>query len=186
MAKRTAKDFSRYEIWCIATSYANTNSANSHEIFEKEYEISTGTFYTLLEKAVVENIVDNETVLKMEEKARNNSEAKAGSAGAIRSERHYNFLKEKSKQYMLVKQDAISITKKYAESILYKKAFCKANYITEQLLDRTILKAIIDNWISDETVDKLKAKSLRQNNGEYVLKFWEKVEKIRENKKNQG
>ena len=186
MAKRTARDFSRYEIWCIATSYANTNSANYHEELERKYEISSGTFYNLLEKAVVENVVDIETVLKMEEKAKYNSKVKAGVAGEIRSEKHYDCLKKKRKDYMLPKQDAINITKKYAESNLYKKDFCQENHITERLLDRIILKTIIESWITDELVEKLKTKSLRQNSSEAVLKFWEQTKKFRENKKNQG
>ena len=50
MAKKTVRDFSRKQIREITTSYANSGSEYSHSYYEKEYNISSSTFYNLLEK----------------------------------------------------------------------------------------------------------------------------------------
>lgn len=187
MAKRTAKQFSRKKIWEIATQYANTESAYSRDYYSREYSISYGTFYSLLERAVIESIVDEETVQKMAKKAGNNAAAKAGEEARQRSEKHYAYLLLKRKVYMFPKVEAVEYTIKYAYSAYDKKSFCKANFIDTKLFDRTVYKVVLENWVSDEVVSKLKEKSLRKNSGENVLAFWEQLLNFRnENKKNQG
>ena len=69
MAKRTARDFSRRLIAKIAIIYAGTDASYSAEYFSREYEISETTFYTLLRKAVIENIVSTDVVNAMKNKA---------------------------------------------------------------------------------------------------------------------
>lgn len=184
MAKRTAKDFSRKQIWRVATNYAFTSNEYSHEYYEREFEISTGTFYTLLKKAVIENIVDDEIVELMSRKAKYNASLHAGESGEKRSEKHYEYLKKKRAIYVLPKDEAIKITMKYCDTVRSKKEFARENCITVKLLDRTIMKSIVESWVSDEIVMRLKKKSLRKNPD--ALEFWEKVEKLRENNKNQG
>lgn len=181
---RTAKDFSRKQIWGVATKYAFTEKEYSHEYFERDLGISTGTFYTLLKKAVIENIVDDEIVDMMKGKAKYNASLHAGEKGAKRSENHYEFLKKKRAIYMLPKDEAIKITMKYCETVRSKKEFARENCITIKLLNRTILKSIVESWVSDEIVMRIKKRSLRRNPD--ALEFWEKVEKLRENNKNQG
>ena len=70
--KKTARDFSRRQVKKLAEEYANTPIQYSADYFTIEYEISTSTFYNLLEKAVYENIVSDETVKLMEAKAMSN------------------------------------------------------------------------------------------------------------------
>jgi len=184
MAKKTAKQFSRKEVWEVATRYAT--SKYSHNDFEEEYQSSRSSFYTVLDRAVIENIVDSDTVGLMEARAKYNSEVKAGKPGEIRSEKHYSYLKKKRKEYMLSKEEAIKITITYAESPYSKKQFCRRIHISEQLLDRTIYKSIIDNWVSDEVVMLLKVKSLKLNGGEATIKFWEQLKSYREYNANRG
>lgn len=187
MAKRTTKEFSRTEIWEIATRYANTGLAYSHEFFEKEYTISRSTFYAILEKAVIESCVDMNIVKKMTIKASSNSEKKAGIAGKKRSEKHYEELIHQRARYMLPKKDAINWTIKYAETNLPKEAFSARYHIDKKLLERTIHKAVLENWVSDEMVEMIKTKSMRNNHGEGVKEFWKELIYFRdENKKNQG
>ncbi len=86
---------------------------------------------------------------------------------------------------MLPKNEAISITIKYCDTVRNKMEFARENCITTKLLDRSILKCIVECWISDEVVMKLKKKSLRRNPD--AIEFWERIEKLRENtKENQG
>lgn len=184
MAKKTGRQFSRNEVWEIATRYAT--SKYSHTDFEVAYQSSRSSFYTVLDRAVIENIVDAETVIAMEERAKYNSEVKAGKPGAIRSEKHYAFLRKKRKEYMLPKEKAIEMTITYAESLYSKKLFCRRIHISERLLDRTLYKAIVDNWVSDEVVNLLKAKSLKLNGDESTIKFWEQLKTYRERNANRG
>lgn len=147
----------------------------------------TKKIYSLLEKAVIENVVDNSIVELMAAKAAYNSSIKAGGAGRIRSEKHYTYLKQRREQYMLTKEQAIDFTSEYAKSDLSKEDFCRSKFLTIALLNRTISKAIIESWVSDNIVDVLKEKSLKKSSTKKVLDFLEKIEYFRnENKKNQG
>lgn len=185
--KNTAKDFSRKKIAKIATQYAETNFAYSHDYFSREYNISKGTFYTVLEKAVIENIVDDKIVKMMAQKAAHNSQEKANEAGKQRSAKHYEYLILKRKQYMPPKKQAIMWTIEYAYCKYSKNDFVTKNFITIALLNRVIYKAIVENWVTDEIVKILKEKSLNKDSSEKVITFWEKIEKFRiENKKSQG
>lgn len=187
MAKRTARHFSRKEIWMIASLYASTSLEYSSEFFSREYEISRDTFYMLLEKAVVENIVDEITVNNMQLKAGLNANAKVGEIGRCRSEKHYIKIKNKRKSYILPKDEAIEITTQYANSGYSKKQFCLINFMTNALLCRTIRQAIIQNWVSDDVVERLMSKSLQNYQSESITNFWEKLIQLRnENNKNQG
>lgn len=187
MAKRTATNFSRKQIWEIATKYANTNCAYSRDYFSREYDINYSTFYKLLERAVIESIVDEATILRMADKAAHNSDNKAGEGARKRSQKHYEYLILKRKVYILPKKEAINLTTNYANSVLAKPAFLRNNFMDAKLFDRTLYKAILENWVSDEVVEKLKTKSLRYDSSEKVIAFWDQLLKYRnENKKNQG
>jgi len=177
MAK-TARQFSRDEVWEVATKYAT--SRYSHTDFEEEYQSNRSSFYTVLDRAVIENIVDSDTVSKMEKKAKYNAEAKAGRPGAGRTEKHYLHLRQKRKEYLLSMEETIKVTMAYAESSDKKKQFCRKYHITEKLLNRTIYKAVIKKWVNDEVVMMLKRKSLSANDSVSTIKFWEQLLAFRE------
>ena len=54
---RALKDLTRKEIRTIAKQYSRTDVLLSAKYFSKQFDISTGTFYNVLEKAVIEHIV---------------------------------------------------------------------------------------------------------------------------------
>ena len=62
---RQVKDFSRAQLYKIAFRYATSEHDFSHSYFENECKISKSTFYNILQKAVVENIVSDNIVEKM-------------------------------------------------------------------------------------------------------------------------
>ena len=164
MAKRTARDFTRKQIWEIASLYASTESTYSSEYFSHNYEISQNTFYKLID-----------------------SFRKAGEKGENRTKKHYDKLNSKRKEYILPKEKAVEIVTKYANSNYSKEQFAIKNYITKELFSRTIYKAITENWISDEVVEKLKKKSITRYTEELVLDFWKNLIDVRnENKQNQS
>ena len=132
----------------------------------------------------MENIVDIETVRLMAQKAMDNSEAKVGRNARKRSFKHYQSLVVKRTEYMLPKNKAIVLTKDYADTENTKEQFIASMYVTDALLNRTILKCIVENWVSDEVVLKLKEKSLRKDSSPKVQEFWEQTEALRsENQK---
>lgn len=181
---KTAKEFSRKQIAIIAKQYVESNSAHAHTKISEEHGISDSTFYTILKKAVVENIVDIETVRLMAQKAMNNSETKVGRSARKRSFKYYQTLVIKRTEYMLPKNKAIKLTKDYADTEKTKEQFIASMYVTEALLNRTIYKCIVENWVSDDVVIKLKGKSLRRDNSMKVQEFWKQTETFRkENKK---
>lgn len=184
MKKKTRRIFTRKEIWEIATEYASTEYGHTHEYFEQKYQITKGKFYSILAIAVVSGIVDDATVELMAQKAKNNSSVKAGEEGAGRSEKRYNSLKEKRKLYMLPKEEAIQLTIKYANTRAYNKEFATQYYITTRLLNRVIDKCITEGWVDDTIVEKLRKKSLANNNSEENQNYWEEIQKIRESKRN--
>lgn len=187
MGTKKARQFTREQIYEIATQYANSAQEYSRKYFSIQYNISYSTFYTLLEKSVEENIVDENVIRKMIIKASNNAFEKAGEGAKKRSENHYKHLLLKRKAYMLPKEATKRMTITYASSILDKKEFCKNNFIDTKLFDRMLCKAIIENWITDEVVLKIKDKAIQNNNSEKATTFWEQLLKFRnENKKNQG
>lgn len=83
---KTVKDFSREQIHGIAWRYATSGFELSHRYYEGEYEISQSTFYNLLKKAVIENVVSDEIVEKMAKKSASNSLYSAGRKGQKNSE----------------------------------------------------------------------------------------------------
>ncbi len=181
---KTVKDFSRKQIAMIAKQYVESSSPHAHTKISEEQGISDSTFYNILKKAVVENVVDMETVRLMAQKAMNNSEAKAGRSARKRSFRYYQGLLVKRMEYIPPKGKAKELTKAYADTEKTKEQFIASMYVTEALLNRTILKCIVENWVSDEVVLKLKEKSLEKDSSSKVQEFWEQVEALRiENQK---
>lgn len=183
---KTAKEFSRKMIFIIATEYAETDAERSYQYFCQRYNISKSTFYAILERAVVENIVQDETVEKMAAKAGFNSGEKAGKGARKRSNKHYAKLQQRREEFVLPKKASIEYVSNYAKSAQNNKEFARRNYISLKLLNRTILKAIVNSWISEDVFYLLKAKSCKEYGTAKVHEFWEQLERFRnENNKNQ-
>lgn len=162
MTKKTARDFSRIQIKRIAEQYASTALDYSAEYFAREYKISKNTFYTLLDKAVVESIVDLKTVDYMERKASGNSAGYVGAAGSIRSLNHYRHLKQKRKIYLPSNKECSRISTEFANSKLsmsqYSKKMCIAS--DSDLLKRIVCHSVDKNLLSTSAVQLLQAKNV--------------------------
>lgn len=173
------KDFSRQQIAKIATQYAKTDYDCDHNFFEKQYHISSGTFYRLLDKAVVASVVSAKTVERMQKKAANNSGFKAGTAAKKRSKNHYAELKAKRQIYLPSKKEMVAFTEAYAESELNKKDFAYVNFIDWHLFDRILYHVISNHMISKETFGKLKAKAFEiYETSPDFIGFWEMMETL--------
>lgn len=178
------KDFSRAQIKKIATEYAISEPACDHSYFEREYEISNSTFYNLLDKAIIESIVDERIAWKIGQKACANSSAKAGGNAGIRSKIHNANLMEKRRTFKFSKREAKKVATEYAESLLGKEAFCKKNCITKKLFDNALVRAIAQNWIDDKTYEAIKSKAFKNNgHSSETCELFRKLDAMRNNHK---
>lgn len=178
------KDFSRKKIREIATEYATTSLAYNHSYFEKEYEISEATFYNILQKSIVESIVNDEIAKCIGEKAQANSNQKAGEYAKIRTKRHHEHLIMKRKTFKFSKNYAKKIAIMYSKSNLDKKSFCNANVIHARLFDDALVRAVVENWIDDGTYEKIKAKAFKNHSSSSkAYELFQKLDKIRNNHK---
>jgi len=174
------KDFSRKKIREIATEYANTELAYSYSYFEREYEISQATFYNILQKSIIESIVNDEIAKRIGEKLAANSEKKAGEPAAIRSKRHHEHLIMKRKTFKFSKVDAKKIALMYSKSNLDKKSFCNTHVIHYRLFDDALVRAIAENWIDDEAYGKIRSKALKNHgSSSKAYELFQKLDKMR-------
>lgn len=178
MKTRTAKDFSRKEIYEIALGYSK--GTYTYHNFIEEFGSSQHTFYTLINWAVVKGIVPNNVVIAIDALAVLNSSDKIGSISrnvcakdvAARGQRCNRLRRLKRIQYTFPKNEAIQIIKKYAACDLSKEDFCKQNYMTEAVLSRTLKKAIVQKWIGIKMVEQLRQKAYKFHNKERVDNFF--------------
>lgn len=187
---RTLKDFSRKRIARIAILYSYGNYGYCD--FQEDYPyVSRSVFYSILDAAVVENIVSDDVASRMQKVSLDNSYRqvydKSGLSAAKKSvergkatwrkrmrDRHdFNFNKTTSKQLAIA----------YANSSLSLNDFCKDNCIPVNLFNRTLKNAIINCYVSDKVVRQLREKALKFNEEEKVNQFFDFLcEKRKENK----
>lgn len=158
--KKTVKDFSKKQIQNIAYEYAN--SSWFYIFFCEEYNISQNVFYSLLKKAIVENICDMETAIKIKNKTMNNAEFFTGFHARIKSQRYYDTLLQKRKTFLPSINTIKETTIAFANSGFDKKVFAARNYVTISLLNRIIIKAVTDNLLKKDDLLKLKEKCFRE------------------------
>lgn len=176
------KDFSRKKIREIATEYATTNLAYNHSYFEKEYEISEATFYNILQKSIVESIVNDEIAKCIGKKAQANSEQKAGKYAGIQTKRHQEHLLMKRKTFKFSKSYATKIAIMYSKSNLDKKSFCHANVIHSRLFDDALVRAVVERWIDDKAYERIKSKAFKNHgSSSNAYELFQKLDKLRNN-----
>ncbi len=187
---RTVKDFSRKEIHGIAMLYAE--GLYTYHDFVSQYMASQSTFYSILSKAVIEQIVPDDvaediknvsaanSVLKVETISKNGK--KASDAGQ-RGLRAWKKRLIRRQNFQFPKQEAIKIAENYAKSPLPQKDFSRENYMPVKLLSQTLKRAIILNWIPDSLVEELRQKALIYNDQERVNRFFDLLSRARKENK---
>ena len=172
---RNAKDFSRCDVKNIALEYASSKDEVSASYFCEMYNITEGVFYSIIKRAVVESIVNDETARTIAKKASRNSGARGGEGGRIRSVyKHERLMHERSKFEFTIKEKIWYATQ-YAKSASYvdAKTFMIQHSMTRALFDRTICSAIVDGYVSDIVAKELYGKALQHNREEKVRTFFE-------------
>ena len=188
----TVKDFSRKKVYEIATLYSE--GLYTYHDFCSEYDASQTTFYAVLSRAVVEQIVSydvaesikhvsaSNSVQKVEVISRNGKKANDAGQRGLRAWKKRFIRRER---FQFPKKEAIEIAEAYAESPLSQQEFGEQNYIPVKLLSQTLKRAIILNWIPDGLVESLEYKALIHNEKEKVTALFDDLWKIRQENKRQ-
>ncbi len=154
-------------------------ASTRHEIL-LSYNITERCYYTILEKAVVWNIVDDATVNEMEEKASENS--KPYTKSSKRTKEKYARLREQREEYKrfpFTKKEAIRIVVEFTEDrYATKKVLADIYCVTPRDIDKALYVACANCWIDDALFKKLKDRSL-----EGAIKFFEHLQSGRESLK---
>lgn len=157
-------------------------ASTRHEIL-LSYNITERCYYTILEKAVVWNIVDDATVDKMEEKAYANS--KQYTKSSRRTKEKYARIREQREEYKrfpFTKKEAISIVVQFTEDkYLTKKILADIYCVTSRDIDKALYVACVNCWIDDALFKKLKDQSLEGISDEKSIQFFYDLEKNRKN-----
>lgn len=186
MEKRTARQFSRREVAFIAKSYADSKNDFDYRDYMVFYNISRHTFYKLLERAAVENIVDDDIVRRMREKAIFNVQHKHDGKGIDRINNHYDALEQKRKLYGVTEEVAIQMIKNYSKSEQDKHSFCEEAGMTTQFFDKIMMMYITTSKVDDETFQELSKKGIRNNFSRQAMIFWKEIAKKRKSNLGQG
>ena len=169
----------------VAYAYAYVFGVSTRHEILLSYNITERCYYTILEKAVVWNIVDDATVYKMEEKALKNS--KPYTKSSKRTKEKYARLREKRKEYIefpFSKAEAISIVVQFTEDrYVTKKVLADIYCVTPRDIDKALYVASANCWIDDALFKKLKEQSLEGVSEEKSIQFFKDLEKLRENMK---
>ena len=165
----------------VAEFYANTDNEISKPYITNYYQITDSCYYKILEYAVIWGVVDDITVKRMEEKTCFNARLHSGSC--YRTESKYAELKRERKEYSkfpFSKKEVINITKRFAgNSLLTKKELAKEYEVSINLIDNALYVAIVENLVKDEIFQKIKERSLKANNSEKAIAFFEEIEALR-------
>ena len=174
--------FSRKQIYEIGTFYANNEVTRSY--FMKKYDISSSTFYSILKKAIIEHIVDMDTVYKIKERSLQNSLKKYKNLPKNSNSNHYYTLIDKRNIFLFSKSSRIKLIKCFVnrDKSISKPNFCKSCYIDIELFDKILIQSIIYSEISNKLYLKLKNDSLfYYNNSVKVSSFFSSLEEIKKN-----
>ena len=172
---RKLKDFSREQIYKIASEYATSPNHITAYYFCRAYNIKEGVFYNILKKAVIESIVSIDYVGYMKEKSAYNAYHHAENDGMHLSENNYDFYLEKRRTFHFNNKLTKQYAENYAKSPLSLKEFAKVNYMSPKLLESTLQRAIEENLVKEDTVIVLRLKALKWNASDRVNPFFDKM-----------
>lgn len=161
--KQRIEQFTRKEIKQIAEAYANTNIEQGVATsFCERFKIQgSGLFYKILKKAVIESIVSDEVARKMAKKAAENSEKYGGGKAArSRTESSYRNAFEMRKNFRFSDSQIKGYAMAYAKvpRDMSPEEFASINCMTVALLEKTMIAAVIDFLVDEDTATCIMAK----------------------------
>ena len=147
----------------IAEEYANSACEFARSYFLKQYGINQECYYKVLNTAVIEGIVDDDIVEKMELKALANQKAHAVNAG-LSTRKHYNKLRRLRQENMEVSQFCDEQIKQWATEFAYSplsiSEFAKERNVTARIFSLLLEKAVEEVIVDDMIYQKLRNRSI--------------------------
>ena len=138
----------------IATQYANSDGQFSATYFTKAEGITSSCFYRVLDEAVIRNLVSEEIVEKMEQKAISNQQRHCEEAGS-RTILHYNDLRMKRREYIIKNlsiSEKISIAEYVTMNLDKNLGEIARDYDMNPLTLKKILREVFVNPNTDEEI----------------------------------
>ena len=186
MKKNIQEIFSRKQISEIAIAYSQGNY--NHIDFKNQYGYAQHTFYTVLHLAVDKKIVSEKIAKEIQKVAVTNSSQKAKTNCSSKEyvtrieSRVFNSWQrriESARNFSFSKKEAKSIVTRYSKTDLSFSRFCEVNCLDFDLLWKTIINAVIYNWVDDSVFDKIYEKTLSEGNVVEVEHFFYQLTKRR-------
>lgn len=166
----------------IALEYADSSAIFSVKYFCKEYDLTKSCYEKIKEYAIVNNLVSDGIVDMMMEKSIKNQQAHCKTAGITTIEKFARLSNIRTENLQ------IEIATAFANNPdISKEEFAKRYGLTKIQFDQKLVRAIEDNLVSDEIVDAIESRSIKNakpGTEENVKVFFEGLRKKREaNKK---
>lgn len=171
----------------IAESYANSETRFARSYYGKNENITESCFYKVLERAVEMNLVSEKTVDKMERKAEANRNLHVKGAG-VGSLVKYEVLRKKRNDYIIsnyTKEQITTLATEFANNPeMSKKEFADKYGVCTMVIDKILVKAIVENIVDDETFAKIEKRTIEKNAGNAkTTKFFEALRQKRQHNK---
>lgn len=186
MKKNIQEIFSRKQISEIAIAYSQGNYNRID--FKNQYGYDQHTFYTVLHLAVDKKIVSEKIAKEIQKVAVTNSSQKAKTNYSSKEyvtrieSRVFNSWQrriESARNFSFSKKEAKSIVTRYSKTNLSFSRFCEVNCLDFDLLWKTIINAVIYNWVDDSVFDRIYEKALSEGNVVKVEHFFYQLTKRR-------
>lgn len=171
----------------VTERYATSEFECSQEDVARDNNITRACLRRLMDEAITEGLVSIEIAILVRNKAIQKSKMKVQQAGG-RSISHHNNLMKKRAEYLATgisrvetKEIAEDIANDSSKPISYftRKHGIESDYITKLLLQ----KAIVENIVSDEYMEKIIARSLKNNSSGYNYFKWIRQEREKNKEK---
>ena len=169
---RSISELSRAQMKIIAENYASTSNEISGGIISRQYELSKGTLGRLLKKVVIEHIVTEEVAMKIAIKSAENAEVHGGVGAYTRVINAYHrYLKER-RTFRFDRNTEAELVTEYANSTVSPIDFWQSHTMDRLLFKRTLVFAIIEGLVDDDTVALLKKKAKLYNPPEKIEEYF--------------
>lgn len=167
----------------VTELYAKSDYVYSQKNAARDNLLSVKGLRSLMDYAIVTNLVSLEIAQKVLEKTIKTQQKKVTEAGG-NSYSHHNKLMKKRNDFIAgsylnteIRNIATSIARDFSKPISYfsKKYEIESDNITKLLLQR----AIVENIVSDEIVDKLIERTLNNDKSEKTRMYFDNLLKMR-------
>ena len=162
----------------LAERYAKSESYFAKDYFCRLYNITASCYYKAKEYAIVQNLVDDDTVNKMLKKSASNRDRHAKDAGAATVAKFARMSEERKKNKII--QAAIE----FADNPdISKKELAALHGVTVKEYETMLVAAIEENLVNDQVVYAMEDRSVKNAltaNVEKTLEFFDGLRKKRE------